>query len=153
MQIIVVSDSHGKNERLDEILTRYPNADMYIHCGDIETSVGDYPMFHTVLGNNDYFYDYPDRLSFTIQGHKLLVLHGHQFPYMRRLERMAAQARIDGYDIVCYGHTHIAHLEEIEDVLLVNPGSIWRSRDGRGPSYAIMTIDEERVHVEMKFLE
>lgn len=152
MQIIVVSDSHGKNSRLDEILSSYPQADMYIHCGDIETPQGEYPMFQTVLGNNDYFYDYPERLTLHAQGHKILVLHGHQFPYMRRLERMAAQAKEEGYDIVCYGHTHVAHLEEIDGVLLVNPGSIWRARDGRGPSYAIISIDEEQVRVEMKFL-
>lgn len=153
MRIVVVSDSHGKNSRLDEVLQLYPNADMYLHCGDIETDEAHYPMYQTVQGNNDYFYDYPQQLMLNVENHKILIMHGNQFPYMHRLERMAAHAKKAGCDVFCYGHTHVAALEQIDGVMLLNPGSLWRSRDGRGPSYAILDIDEQSIHAEIKFIE
>lgn len=152
MQIIVVSDSHGKNSRLDEILQMYPHADMYLHCGDIETDEYHYPQYKTVLGNNDYFYDYPNALILDVGEHKILMMHGNQFSYVNRIEKMAQRALEQGCDIFCYGHTHVASLEEIQGVLLLNPGSLWRSRDGRGPSYAILTLEGNQIHAEIKFL-
>jgi len=35
---------------------------------------------------------------------------------------------------------------------LINPGSLWRSRDGRGPSYALLNIDGDTVDVQFEFL-
>jgi len=153
MKIVVVSDSHGRDQRLDEILRLESDADCYIHCGDIECSEDTYPMFHTVQGNNDLFYHYPDKIILPIQGYRILVMHGDQFAYMHRLVRMAAFARKADCDIFCYGHTHIASLDQIDHVMMVNPGSLWRSRDGRGPSYAIIQIDKEQVHADIKFLD
>lgn len=152
MKIIVVSDSHGKNSRLDEILQLQPDADMYLHCGDIETYEEEYPMYKTVMGNNDYFYSYPERLSVEAGGMKILVIHGNQFPYMRRIERMFQHARENGFDIICYGHTHVADIQVEDGIMLLNPGSLWRSRDGRGPSYAILTIEDGKARAEIKYL-
>lgn len=153
MKVVVVSDSHGKNSRLDQVLMLEPDADYYFHCGDIETSEDEYPMYRTVMGNNDYFCSYPDKLMFTIEGHKVLLMHGNQFPYMRRIERMAAYAKQEECDIFCFGHTHVAHLEQIDGVLLLNPGSLWRSRDGRGPSYAVIEITQQNIQAQIKFLD
>lgn len=152
MKIVVVSDSHGKDERLDEILQLEQDADCFIHCGDIESPEDAYPMYRTVKGNNDYFYEYPDQLILPFANHRILVMHGNQFPYTRRMERMAMYAQEQSCDIFCYGHTHVAAIEQTEGVLLLNPGSLWRSRDGRGPSYAILTITDEQVKAEIKFL-
>lgn len=154
MNIIIVSDSHGKNSRLEEMLAMYPNADMYLHCGDIETDEDAYPQFITVCGNNDYSYMYPDHRVVEAKSHRILIIHGNQSLYTRRLKKLASYAQSLGCDIVCYGHSHVADLQTIDGVMLINPGSLWRSRDGRGPSYAIMDINEEgNVHVEIKFIE
>lgn len=153
MEIIVVSDSHGKNSRLIEVFELYPNADYYLHCGDIESEPSDFPMYKTVLGNNDYFYDYPDQLIIQVQSHRILMLHGHQVGYMNRMERIVKLAKEHGCDIVCFGHTHVATLERIDGVLVLNPGSVWRSRDGRGPSYAVMKLDGDDIQVEIKFFD
>lgn len=153
MKIVVVSDSHGKNSRLDEILRLQPDADLYVHCGDIETSEDEYPMYHTVMGNNDYFCDYPEKLILPAEGHQILVMHGNQFPYMRRVQKMAEFAKQLGCDIFCYGHTHVAALEEIDGVMMINPGSVWRARDGRGPSYAVIMIDGTNINAHIEFLD
>lgn len=153
MKVIVVSDSHGKNSRLDEVLMLEPKADYYLHCGDIEASEDAYPMYQTVQGNNDYFCSYPDHLKIKVAEHQILVMHGNQFPYMKRIERMAEYARQQHCDIFCFGHTHVAMIEKVNGILMLNPGSLWRSRDGRGPSYAVMNIEEQDVQAEIKFLD
>ncbi len=153
MKIVVVSDSHGMNSRLDEVLQWESDADCYIHCGDISCSEDAYPMYHTVQGNNDFFCDYPQKIILPISGHRILAMHGNQFPYARRLERMAEFAKQEHCDIFCFGHTHVATIERVDNVLLLNPGSLWRSRDGRGPSYAIVHIDEASVNAEIKFID
>lgn len=60
MKVILVSDSHGKDDALEMILKQYPDADAYVHCGDIETYPECFPQFVTVRGNNDVFYEYPE---------------------------------------------------------------------------------------------
>ena len=153
MKIIVVSDSHGFNSRLDEVLNKESDADCFIHCGDIECSEDAYPMYHTVQGNNDLFCDYPQKIILPAMGHRILVMHGNQFPYRQRLERMAEFAKQEHCDIFCYGHSHIAAIEQLDQVLLLNPGSLWRSRDGRGPSYAVLYLEDQDIRAEIKFID
>lgn len=153
MKIIVVSDSHGFNSRLDEVLNIESDADCFIHCGDIECSEDAYPMYHTVQGNNDLFCDYPQKIILPAMRHRILVMHGNQFPYRQRLERMAAFAKQEDCDIFCYGHSHIAAIEQLDQVLLLNPGSLWRSRDGRGPSYAVLYLQDQDIRAEIKFID
>ena len=107
MKIVVVSDSHGRDDALEYVLQQHGDAYAYIHCGDIDADPGAFPRFVTVGGNND---------------------------------------------IVCYGHTHIAADETVDGIRLINPGSLWRSRDGRGPSYALLNIDGDTVDVQFEFL-
>lgn len=152
MKIIVVSDSHGKDEVLADVLQMYPNADAYIHCGDIETAPSTFPQLVSVSGNNDLFFDYPQERIVELGGHRIYVVHSHQFVYSHRVESMAQKAKELQCDIVCFGHTHVAFYEICEGVHVLNPGSLWRSRDGRGPSYAILNVEDKNVDVEFVFL-
>lgn len=152
MKIIVVSDSHGRDETLSDVLKRYPDADAYIHCGDIETAPSTFPQLITVRGNNDMFFDYPEERIITMGSHRIYIVHSHQFMYSRRIEQMAKKAKEENCDIVCFGHTHVALYEECNGVHILNPGSLWRSRDGRGPSYAVMNIEGDQIDVEFVFL-
>lgn len=153
MRLIVVSDSHGRDQALEDILMKYPNADAYIHCGDIEADASSFPQFVTVQGNNDIFYDYPDHQILTLADHRIYITHSHQFMYSKRIPQLAAKAKEYNCDIVCFGHTHVAADETCDGVRVINPGSIWRSRDGRGPSYAVVDLLENgNVDVEFIFL-
>jgi putative phosphoesterase len=63
--------------------------------------------------------------------------------WRRRLENVDAQ-------VICVGHTHFPYVLEVDDKLVVNPGSVGQPRDGDPrASYAI--IDNHRV--ELKRLE
>lgn len=152
MELVIVSDSHGRNETLDYVLQQHPNAYAYIHCGDIDTDPGSYPQFVTVGGNNDIFYDYPDEQILNVGTHRIYITHSHLFMYSHRAEQMAQTAKRLSCDIVCYGHTHVAADETVDGIRLINPGSLWRSRDGRGPSYALINIEGDQVDVKFQFL-
>ena len=96
--------------------------------------------------------DYPEAKIIKAEQHRILLIHGNQSYYGNRLQFLAKKALENTCDIVCYGHTHVASLDEVSGITLLNPGSLWHSRDGRNPSYAILTLTDERIHVEFNFL-
>lgn len=153
MKLIVMSDSHGFHDKIDQVIHAHPDADAYLHCGDIDADEDLYPNLITVQGNNDLFYDYPKQRILTLMGQRILMMHGHQFPYGNRLRHMANYAREQDCRIFFYGHTHVATHDVIDGVHLINPGSLWRSRDQRAPSYAIVTLQEDIVDVTFVFRE
>lgn len=55
MKIIVVSDSHGKQGILEQIVEKHPDADAYLHCGDIEDYAGKLSVLYRRTGNNDIY--------------------------------------------------------------------------------------------------
>ena len=140
MKIVVVSDSHGRNDILNAIREKHPDAGLFIHCGDLEADPMFYPGYIVVRGNNDYYCRFEDE-----------VTHSHRFSYFSRSEKLSNRAKELNCDIVCFGHTHVAYLDQVNGVTLLNPGSLSHSRDGRPCSYAILDIDENEIRVEFKF--
>ena len=59
MKILIVSDTHGKEENLDRVLEEIGKLDCLIHLGDVEgqedyiEAVAECPV-HMVSGNNDF---------------------------------------------------------------------------------------------------
>jgi uncharacterized protein len=151
MKIVVVSDSHGRNELLKMIQEKNSDASLFIHCGDLEGDPLNYPGYIMVRGNNDYWGEFEDERIIPIANHKIYVTHSHRFSYFQRGLQMANRAHELGCDIVCYGHTHVAMCDEVDGVLELNPGSLAHSRDGREVSYAILYIEDDEVSVEFKF--
>lgn len=153
MKLLVMSDSHGKNKVMDKVIEAHcKHVDLMLHCGDIETPEDIYENLITVRGNNDYYYDYPEMKIVTVGQHRILLIHGNQSYYGNRLQFLAKKAVEYNCNIVCYGHTHVASLDEVNGITLLNPGSLWHSRDGRNPSYAILTLNDNSIHVEFNFL-
>ena len=150
MVVVVVSDSHGRTAYLDEILKRYSTADYFIHCGDFLLNQKDYPQFRVGLGNNDEANSYPEQLILDIGKHRLLVVHGHQYPSAKRDQQLVKRAKACNADVVCFGHTHVPRKEYLDEVLLINPGALWRCIGKKGPSYAVLNIDDE-VHAKIHY--
>lgn len=152
MKIVIVSDSHGKSDILYDLLEEHHDAEYFLHCGDIELSEDMFPMYQTVRGNNDVFTHYPLEMVVEVPGHRIYMTHGHILNVWNRHDHLVEKAKEHGCDIACYGHSHISVIEKHDDVFIINPGSLWRSRDGKGPSYAILTITEKEVHAQINFL-
>ncbi len=147
-----MSDSHGCNRELEYVMHKESDADMFLHCGDICVDEFTYPEIITVCGNNDY-YNYPMKKIIEVEGHRIIMFHSHQFSFLKRDEKMVQAAIENNCDIVCYGHTHVA-VDKIENgIHLINPGSLYHSRDGRPISYAILTITKDKVSSEIVFLD
>ncbi len=139
MEVIIVSDNHGKSQILKDIVAKHPNADAYIHCGDSEMSPSELLPFISVSGNNDYYYDLPELNVFDVKGNKILCMHSHTLPYGSAVESLVKKAKGKSCNIAVYGHTHRYDMRDIEGVLVINPGSLYYNRDRSNPSYVKLT--------------
>lgn len=160
MKILVVSDTHGHDENLMRALQRELPIDALIHCGDLEGSEGYIPEAvecpcYFVRGNNDFFSDLPKEEEFTLGNYRILVTHGHLYGVSMSTCVLEEEARSRQVQVVMFGHTHYPYLEEMEDLTVLNPGSLSYPRQpGRKPSYLVMEIDEQgKAHYEHRYLE
>lgn len=148
MKILVISDTHGYNKNLEEVLRLVKPIDMLIHCGDVEgcenqiQEAAECPC-HFVKGNNDYFSDLPREKILNIGKHKIMVTHGHLYGVSMNTSILEEEARSLGADIVMFGHTHRPYLAQRSGMTLLNPGSLsYPRQEGREPSYLMMTVEE-----------
>ncbi|MCM8822091.1 MAG: phosphodiesterase [Candidatus Omnitrophica bacterium] len=147
MAILVISDTHGSVDAWAKV-KKYlnNNIDCMFHAGDIyyfgprnsipeghapgllssELNSLSIPMICS-KGNCDSDVDqlvssFPlcNPFGFAlIQGKRILITHGHHYT-QEQLLNLAIQWKLD---IVITGHTHIARLEKVNDVVFLNPGS------------------------------
>ncbi|TWT73451.1 phosphodiesterase [Posidoniimonas polymericola] len=140
MKIGVISDTHGHVDLTQAAVRMLQSLDVEVvlHCGDIGgpdvvRQFHHWPT-HFVAGNCDYDLDalgaavraenqhWHDQFGeLTIDGLKIALLHSHD----RKAFRKAC--RSGDYDLVCYGHTHIAAVEESDSTLVLNPGAVYRA--------------------------
>ena len=138
MKLAILSDSHDNIWALRNAMPRLAAADAALHCGDLcspfmlkELGQGlqDKPV-HVVWGNNE-----GDILLMTrtVAQFTNITLHGafaelefegvrvalNHYPDIAR--GLAASGQ---YDLVCFGHSHIASLVKVNDCQLLNPGEI-----------------------------
>ncbi len=129
MKIILVSDSHGFREPLDYVREHHPEADLFVHCGDVCLEKKDVPGFLCVAGNHDGSgteRQFPLKRVIEADGHRIYVCHGHlELLGEDRYELMIAHAKREGCDTVFFGHTHRPLDTEKEGIRLLNPGSLW----------------------------
>jgi hypothetical protein len=159
MKIAVLSDSHDNIWKLDQAVPHLRQADAILHCGDLcspfmikrlAEGAQDRPV-HVVWGNNDGD-------QFTISrvavNYKQVTLHGdlaeldldgikvavNHYPEIAR-----GLASSGEYDLVCYGHDHTQHQEQVADCLLLNPGELMGMN---GPStLAIVDLEDMGVRI------
>ena len=140
MKILLVSDSHGDYEALDHLYKMYPNMDLYLHAGDSEQDEFSLKPFISVRGNCDHYYDFPNCLVIPTPVGNMYVQHT---PYISKSVIAEHKAKI-----VIHGHTHTRKKEEIGGILFINPGAISYARDKYDGSYAILTIEENKIEVK-----
>jgi uncharacterized protein len=154
MLIGVVSDTHGRVQfarEAAEVLRPFA-VEQILHCGDIG-SAGVVTAFqawpcHYVLGNCDpdsgelsaaitaagkRFHGRFGRLE--LGGRRIALLHGDDGAKFRQVVSSGE------FDLVCYGHTHVAehHLEASTWVL--NPGALFRANPHRCAVVDLATME------------
>ena len=144
MKICIVSDSHDRSDLLFEAILEAKNAgaQAIIHCGDLigvntlrESLKLDIPI-HAVHGNNigdvTALYRMMDKSNrlFSYHGQEaILTLFGRKIFVTHMPHHGKAFACTGDYDLVCHGHSHLAHVDTQANIKgahtwLVNPGSV-----------------------------
>ena len=161
MKILVVSDTHRKDDNLKLVLSEECPLDMLIHLGDAEGSEHFIPdwvnpecRIEMVLGNNDFFSRLDREREIDIAGHKAFITHGHYYGVSMGPEGLVDEAKSRGCDIAMYGHTHRPFLDVIDGVTVLNPGSLsYPRQEGRRPSYMIIHVDADgKMDYQQKYL-
>lgn len=152
MKIAICSDIHDNIWTLESALPLVREADLLLFCGDfcapftlVQLAQGFPGPIHVVWGNND-----GDRWLLTEQAtrHDHVILHGElaeldlagrhvamtHYPEIAR-----GLVRAGNYDLVCYGHDHIACDEQVGRSRLINPGELM-GRFGRS-TFAMLDMD------------
>jgi hypothetical protein len=131
MKIGIISDPH-----------RYTKESCIIHAGDIEhnqyiTNLEKIAPVYAVKGNCD-FYDTENPISRSIN-------IGCGYLTVAHRPRDARNAIDLHTKVLVYGHTHIAIVEQENDILIINPGSAYEPRSGMPPSVAILNTDNDKL--------
>ena len=150
IKIVIISDTHGTNEVIDQVIERESPFDYLIHCGDAEANLKKYSdlsnpyEFFAVRGNCDFGNSLPTILNERISCYNVLITHGH-----RERVKYGDQDLVDfgiqnHADIILYGHTHIDRIVEDGGILLINPGSLTMPHGERHmKTYAVLTISDD----------
>ena len=149
MEILIASDSHGRFDNLRQMLLDHPNAKYLLFCGDglrdVGAAVKEFPsvIVAAVRGNCDWLSDVPEELFFTVDGVRILMMHGHTYGVKGGMGAALSYAKERGAHVLIYGHTHKRHNEYVSEseITLFNPGSI-AERCSDGYSYGVLEIKE-----------
>lgn len=145
MNIVIMSDTHfSRGFSLDNnVLKHISESEKIIHCGDF-TSLEFYNFLNSsnklvaVRGNNDHKLNelLGTEIKIELQGFKIAILHGHYV----KLENL--HHKYSDSDIIIFGHTHHPSIENVEDQLIINPGSLTSNRYVDYNSFMVMKLNE-----------
>lgn len=141
-KVLIMSDSHGLSNEVTQIKDRHKNeVDHLIHCGDSELGMDSIELdsFLKVGGNTDFDVSFPDEEELSADGLTFFVTHGHLHQVKSTLMPLSYRAEELGAQVICFGHTHIAGVENIDKKLFINPGSIRLPRGREEKTYAIIS--------------
>jgi putative phosphoesterase len=143
VRIGLISDTHGKLR--PEVFTHFAGVDRILHAGDVGRAdllveLEAIAPVTAVWGNVDdaeVRARLPERAELELEGHTILVVHGHQLgsPWPEALRRA-----YPGPEIIVFGHTHLPVVDEAGGRLVVNPGGAGPARFYIRPSIAILTL-------------
>ena len=140
MRLGIVSDSHGHVELTRPAVRMLESLEVerVLHCGDIGSAevIEQFAPWPTdfVFGNCDY--NHADLAAaivaagqtchgvfgeLEIEGRRIALLHSDD------RKRFLEVTQSGEWDLVCYGHTHVAKIERFDRTLVLNPGALYRA--------------------------
>ena len=149
-EVLIVSDSHLNNSVVNKIFEQYPTINTCIHCGDVQDDPTRLKIqnLYVVKGNNDY-HPLENKLVIEIENKRFFIAHGHLHDVELSIDRIVEEAIESNANIVCFGHTHQPISQYVDDILVINPGSVRFPRGGKifFPTYAILTINHDQIEL------
>ena len=157
MKIGIVSDSHGRGDRLQSAMEAFASRGVQavVHCGDIgstqcvEALSSIDAATYAVAGNVDAHVKQLGSAAATSgvtfawevvevplgDGQHLVATHGCDQEVLEEL------IRGEQFPYVCHGHTHRVRDERIGPVRVINPGALRSPKAPKHPSAAILDTD------------
>ena len=130
-RIGVVSDSHGGRLHLERFveICRAENFDLVFHLGDVLEDARwleknlEIPVT-SVAGNCDFYAHHPREARVTVEGKRLLLLHGDRYRVKLGYDMLSYYAEENSMDAALFGHTHQPFAGYVGRALLINPGAL-----------------------------
>ncbi|MBQ9025836.1 MAG: metallophosphoesterase [Methanobrevibacter sp.] len=157
MLIGLISDTHIPDRARqipEKVLESFENVDLIIHSGDLTatTVIDELENIAPVIaiqGNMDRVagLDLPRFQVIDVEGLKIGVAHGEVYPRGDTQQLLYLARELD-VNILITGHSHQPKIEQVEDVLLLNPGSpiVPRLADR---TVMLLEINDKNVDVEI----
>lgn len=157
MLIGVISDTHipERASKIPEVVFNvFNNTDMILHAGDL-VSLDILDELQKIAptkcsqGNMDRAYGVkiPKRVVIEVDGIKIGLNHGEVYPRgdTQQLKYIAMEM---GVEVLITGHTHWPFIKEVDNILLLNPGSptVPRLAD---PSVMLLEIENRKLDAEI----
>ncbi len=151
-KILILADTHGVKIKMLAAVHRFVEADMIFHLGDY-TRDADYirtltqkPVY-SVRGNCDLNSTAEAELVLSVEGVKILLVHGHKQSVKSSLLGLGLYAREKEAEVALFGHTHIPAEQFYDGVHLYNPGSLGEPRTNPA-TVGLMTVDQGAVNIK-----
>lgn len=147
MKIAVISDTHRLSKYISKCVEYIKDCDVLIHLGDNTDDINELTMnfygeVYAVKGNCDYENKYPKEQLLYLGNKKIFITHGDLYGVKMSMTNIYYKGKELEADIVLFGHTHIHYLEEVENILFMNPGSVSLPRGG-GRYIGIIKIEDD----------
>ena len=159
MKVLVISDTHGYISNSKKAIDSNPGIEAVIHLGDYYKDAVRlselYPniKFEFVSGNCDGSNKaICSEKTLEIENNRIFITHGHNYSVKWSYRSILERAKAENAKLVLFGHTHIAIIEKINNVLLLNPGSVTQSRSNLPESYAILDISDVEIKTDIYYI-
>jgi len=151
MKILLFSDNHRNAEYVEKLVKDHQDFDRYISLGDSEMSESELSNLNIfgVKGNYPFEPKFPDDLFFEFDEWKCFFTHGHKYGVKNGLSRLYEVSKSLDAEVVCFGHTHRAFLEDMDDIIFLNPGSLAYPKGFSNATYAILITSKSTISIEI----
>lgn len=158
MLIGLISDTHIPDRVKvlpPKVFETFEDVDMILHAGDVTSQelldkLSEMAPVTAVQGNTDRIagLELPKHEVVDANGLKIGITHGEVYPRgdSQQLAYIAKQMNVD---ILVSGHSHQPKIEQIEDVLLLNPGSPSVPRLADRTVMLLNVDDKKNVDIEL----
>ena len=157
MTLLVISDSHGKIDRIEKAVALNPNCEAILFLGDGICDLDRAELLGrpviAVRGNCDVssVICEPEEQMVRFGEYNIMLMHGHKLGVKGGDDAAVAYAAKKGADVLLYGHTHTRLERYLSDGKIIgdtvlekplrvfNPGSLGAPR-GSGASFGVIVI-------------
>lgn len=159
LRIAIFSDTHGNRKSMAEAVSENGPFDHLIHLGDgyedgrVIAETFNIP-FAGVYGNEDYGVETSETCLLQFYNWSFFLMHGHQFsinpydpePVKEKQYESISKSVLNAHDtdMLLVGHTHEEMILDINNLLILNPGSQYIGAS-TSPTFAVLKVSEDWV--------